>query len=306
MNGGNASILEVPVIKFAVMKFAVSIVAIDQYLHSQAFWEIAEAIHYGLLTLGYDSILTAETTTPDRWHIILGSNLLPFFPTEIAPRSIFYNLEQIFPGSPWLKPELVELFRQYPLWDYSQNNLKALTQMGIDHALYLPIGYVPELTRIPSEEEEIDVLFFGTPNDRRQFILEQLQNRGVVVKVISEVYGAERDRWIARAKMVLNIHLYEARVFELVRASYLFANHKFVISEEGHDPEENLFSEGLVFAPYDQLVETCLQFLNKPESREKIAQRGFELMTQRPQSEYLMPAVQALELFEAFIDDGNG
>jgi hypothetical protein len=40
----------------------------------------------------------------------------------------------------------------------------------------MPVGYVPELERIrPAPAEDIDVLFFGSVNDRRQRVLDQLR-----------------------------------------------------------------------------------------------------------------------------------
>lgn len=46
------------------------------------------------------------------------------------------------------------------------------------------------------------------------------------------VMGDERDQYIARAKVVLNMHRFqETKVFEIARVSYLLANRKAVVSE---------------------------------------------------------------------------
>ena len=50
------------------MKFAISIVSPPDYQHSEAFLEIGETLHYALLEMGYDSILTHETDIPGRQH----------------------------------------------------------------------------------------------------------------------------------------------------------------------------------------------------------------------------------------------
>jgi hypothetical protein len=52
------------------------------------------------------------------------------------------------------------------------------------------------------------------------------------------VYGQARDALVARARIQLNVHYYEAKVFEVVRVSYLLANGRFVVSETGADAEE--------------------------------------------------------------------
>jgi hypothetical protein len=81
---------------------------------------------------------------------------------------------------------------------------------------------------------------------------------------------------------------YEARVFDMVRVSYLLANKKFVISEVGHDQEiEKFFAKGMIFSPYHHLVETCMAYLKKEDQRREIAEQGFNLIRMHPQSSCL-------------------
>jgi hypothetical protein len=204
------------------MKFAISIVSPPDYQHSEAFLEIGETLHYALIEMGYDSILTSETDIPGRQHIILGYNLLSFYPIKISSHSILYNLEQIYPGSPWLQPSLLDSLRQYRVWDYSQSNIEQLADLGISCVEYVPIGYVPQLSRIQQTEEDIDVLFYGSINERRWHIIQSLKAHGVRTETVFGVYGNERDKLIARSKILLNMHFYEAKVFEVVRVSYLY------------------------------------------------------------------------------------
>jgi hypothetical protein len=282
-----------------MMKLAVSIINLPNYQHSEAFRDVGETLHYALLELGHDSILTDQTNIPNRQHIILGSNLLPFYPTQLSSNSILYNLEQITPGSPWLQPAFLDILRQYPVWDYSQSNIEQLARLGIICVQHVPIGYMPQLTRICPDDEDIDVLFYGSLNERRWHIIQSLRANGVKVEAVFGLYGKERDRIIARSKIVLNIHFYEAKVFEVVRVSYLLANHRFVISERGCNPvEEAAFSEGVVFADYDELVKTCLDFLCRSEDRRCIAEAGFQVMSQRVTTDYLKKVIEKMESTE--------
>jgi hypothetical protein len=277
------------------MKFAISIVSPPNYQHSKTFLEIGETLHYALLEMGYDSILTSETDLPGRQHIILGYNLLSFYPIKISSHSILYNLEQIYPGSPWLQPCILDILRQYRVWDYSQSNIEQLAGLGITSVEYIPIGYVPQLTRIQQTEEDIDVLFYGSINERRWHIIQSLKAHGVKTEAVFGVYGKERDKLIARSKILLNVHFYEAKVFEVVRVSYLLANQRFVISERGSNVvEENEFLGGVVFADYEDLVKTCLDFLSCSEDRRCIAEAGFKLMSQRSEMDYLKNVLKKL------------
>jgi hypothetical protein len=147
---------------------------------------------------------------------------------------------------------------------------------------------VPQLSRICRDEEDIDVLFYGSLNERRQAILQALRSRDVKAEAAFGVYDSQRDRLIARAKIVLNLHYYESKVFEVVRVSYLLANGRFVVCERGCDPaEDGEFAEGVVFADYGDLVDACVAYRGRPDERQRIAQAGFELMVRRDVGAYL-------------------
>lgn len=91
------------------------------------------------------------------------------------------------------------------MWDYSAANVARLAALGVA-ALHVPIGYHPVLARIERAAEDLDVLFYGSLNERREAVLDGLEARGLQVASVFGVYGAERDALIARAKLVLNVH----------------------------------------------------------------------------------------------------
>lgn len=278
-----------------MIKFAVSIIKPPNHPH-QALIEMGKTVYYGLIELGYDCVFTSNLDLENRQYIILGANLLYIHPLKIPQNSIIYNLEQIYADSPWLKAGYIDYLLQYPLWDYSQTNIKKLNFWGINNIQYVPVGYVPQMTCIPEiNHQDIDVLFYGSINKRRQNIIDSLEAKGVKVKVLFGVYGQQRDHYISRAKIVLNLHFYEAQVFEIVRISYLLANRKFIISEKGCNAEEEKeFSSGLILANYNQLVDHCLYYLKQPQKREEIAQQGFKIMSQRSEKEYLKKVIPTI------------
>ncbi len=283
-----------------MLRLAVSIVSPPGYPHSEAFREVAETLHAALLALGHDAVLTTELSLPGRRHIVLGCNLLPALAglgVRPAPGSILYNLEQVQAGSPWMRPELLELFRQFPVWDYSARNVARWAELGVPEPRCVPIGTVPEMTRIPSrpEEEEIDVLFYGSINERRKAIIDALRARGVRVEAVFGAYGAPRDHLISVSRLVLNLHYYEAKVFEIVRVSYLLANRRAVVSERGADPQEDAeFESGVAFAAYAELVDRCVDLLARPDERARLADAGHAIMSRRSAATYLQEALSAL------------
>ena len=161
-----------------LMKLAVTVVAPPGYPHAAAFVEVAETLHAALTALGHDSLLTTEGRLPGRRHIVLGANLLPGYPLPLGEDAILYNLEQVQLGSSWFRPELLELFRRYTLWDYSRRNLDALAALGVEVARLVPIGYVPELTRIePARDPDLDARFMANRAARDKYIGQPIRPR---------------------------------------------------------------------------------------------------------------------------------
>ncbi len=262
--------------------YSIVIVQPPGYPHSAAFSEVAELLLHGLRRLGHDAVLGAAPS-PGRRPIVLGSNLLPGHPIPLPADAILYNLEQIDPGSAWITPALVDLFRRHEVWDYSPRNAARYPALGLPAPRVVPLGWVPELERIAPLAEDVDVLFYGCQNARRLASLDALRARGLRVETLFGVYGAERDRWIARSKLVLNVHFFEAKVFEIVRVSYLLANGRCVVSERGSDPaEEAPFEDAVAFAPYEGLVDRCVELLARPDELRRRGERGREVMSARP------------------------
>src|SRR6185503_16080302 len=182
-------------------------------------------------------------------------------------------------GSSWMRPELLQLFREFPVWDYSARNVERWVELGVPRPRCVPIGTVPEMTRIASRPEEIDVLFYGSINERRKKVIDELRARGVRAEAVFGAYGVVRDQLISVSRLILNLHYYEAKVFEIVRVSYLLANRCVVVSERGADPDEEAeFESGVAFADYTDLADRCVDLLARPDERARLADAGHAIM----------------------------
>ncbi|MBF0627362.1 MAG: hypothetical protein HQL91_03985 [Magnetococcales bacterium] len=273
--------------------FQVVIISPEGYAHAEALREVAETVHFGLLHLGYPSRIVLNHFDPTARNILIGGNLLPReWINRVPADTILYNLEQW--DSSWINGVLPELMSRCEVWDYDARNLEQLQQARIiKKSRHVPIGYVPELTRIPKHPETIDILFYGSINPRRQQILLQLAQRGLVVKTLFGTYGQERDEVIARAKIIINIHFYDAKIFEIARISYLLSNRKAVVTEKAEQTQIDAdLHAGLIAVPYDQLVEACVELLQDNTRREALAQEGFRLFSQRLETDILRCALQ--------------
>lgn len=276
------------------MRFAVSVITPPGYVHSQAFSELAESLHHALLALGHDSVLSTRTDNRRRRHIVFGANLLVKRPQALPEDSILYNLEQLGPDSPWDTPAYRELLSRYRVWDYAQSNIRRLAEHGIA-AEHLPVGWMPQLKRIPERGRDVDVLFYGVVNQRRADALDALVARGLRLHVLTDVYGRERDAWIARSRVVLNLHHYAANLFEVVRVSFLLGNGVCVLSERGDDAElEQPYQGAVAFTDYADLPDACLALVRDPARQDQLRHSAVEAMARLDLRSLLQPRLEAL------------
>ncbi|OLZ11739.1 hypothetical protein [Sulfobacillus thermosulfidooxidans] len=276
------------------MHIEVTIVQPENYIHSLAFTEIMESLAYGFHTLGHHVELTRNHVATALPTVILGANLLSAEVIHNLPyTAILYNLEQITENSPWITPKWMDSLRNKVIWDYSPRNIEFWKSRGF-MAQYVPVGYVPTLTRINRiGPKDIDVVFYGSLNQRRIKILEALKKYNLNVVALSGVYGQSRDAVIARSKLAINIHFYVPNIFEVVRASYLIANRVPLLSERNADtyvlPEWEPLAD---WAVYDQLIQKCFELLTHSELQDTADSR-LEIFRNYPFIEYLEMAIRS-------------
>lgn len=261
------------------------------YLHSETFAELAQTFRDAFQALGAPAQVAENRFDPAAVNLILGWHLLDSTQEAALPaQCILYNLEQMDERNQHLRDRLVRLSERCEIWDYSRRNVEILHRAGISKGIQLvPIGTMPGLTRIPvAPDQDIDVLFYGSINDRRRHILEALQATGLRVHAAFGVYGRKRDALISRAKVVLNLHFYESSILEMVRLSYLWANRKAVVAECRPETDLEAGLEGAArFVPYEQLVAACQDLVADAAARAALESRAYEIMSARSEAEIL-------------------
>ena len=254
------------------------------YFKHIVFNEIAKSVYQALREIGYEVCLTDKLIKDStNIFIIFGANdFLEFLPN----RYIIYQLEQTNISENNNKKNLPEKYihimsKALQVWDFSMENIRYLERTyNLRNLKYVPILYSSALQTITNfnDNKPIDILFIGGLNKRREAIIRKLQLvKNLSIEVGSyNLWDQKRDYILNRSKIVLNINYYDNSVLETARLSYLIANKAFVISEPGRDKllQENM--KGLVvFSKYNDLVDTCLNYLKNPENCFKIAQDGY-------------------------------
>lgn len=259
-------------------------------LPSHGFDDAILPLYYALQRLGYDVEILLNRCNPRSRNIVFGSCIAPRrIGRELPPRSILFNLEQMTPDSKWCNRDYLAHLRDFPVWDYSAANVEALLQAGIADVTHVPLGYVPEMTRLRTDfPKAVDLLFYGLITDRRHQILSALLEKNVKVLATQEAFGDLRDKLLASSRAVLNVHSYLPAKLEIVRLGYVWANKIAVLSEVRYDSEvPSHLSGACLYAPYSELPEAAARILADPVLLEKQACEGFSAFASRPMEDGL-------------------
>lgn len=270
--------------------------------HWQAYDELIDLFEFSLLELGFNVSRSFNLLNPKARNIVFGVhwfgvNLL----NQLPPDTIIFNTEQLHllkdidqklsseaSESTYLN-SVLQFASRYQTWDYSLRNIQRFKELGITSVRLFQFGYQSRLERIAMlEPKDVDVLFYGAINERRRSILRTLEQAGLRVKALFNVYGQERDEWIGRARLVLNMHQIESGNLELIRLFYLVLNKVPTVSEFDFSCAiEPPFSDQLELANYESLCERVLKYLASSELKSQSLERAFQALRIKPQSAIL-------------------
>ena len=273
----------------------------DGYPHGAGLSDFMLALAHAFARLGCEPEIVRNRFSK-RWaNVVFGAHLIDTreLAAGMPPNSVIVNLEQLRGSKLESNPAYVDLLTRLPVWDYSARNiaeLRALT--GNTRIARLGIGYVPQMRRLTVPEvQPTDVLFYGSLNERRRAVLQALQGAGLRVRYLFGVYGPERDRAIAEAKVVLNMHFFDSGIHELIRTSFLLANGKAVVCECNADTEiEEDIRQAVAVAPYADLAKACMALVKDDKRRREVERVGFAMFAARDQSAMLADAITATAL----------
>jgi hypothetical protein len=267
-------------------KYNICIIKPKDYIHSLAFMETAELVHYSLVELNLESSIKFNEIDPDRINIFFGFSLLDEkFINQLPKNSIVFNTEPIYDINVPSRQKIIDFLSNYSIWDYSDQNINFLKSIGIINVKLFQFGFQKELVRIPKNmKQDIDILFYGSLNERRISILNKLNTSGFRVEIANGVFGKERDLLIERSKVILNVYYYNQNTFDIVRFFYLITNSKAIVSEECLENAicKN-YNSGIYSVPYDNLVDSCSDLIRIDDKRISLESDAFKTILSIPQ-----------------------
>lgn len=172
---------------------------------------------------------------------------------------IVFNQEQLGNKTTnFVNEEYFALIKQADeVWDYDENNIKILSRVRPDTKLKI-LKPTNKLNAGSSANKDIDVLFYGSINDRRSHILQTLKELGLCVVIPEMIFGNDLNPYIARSKICLNIHFYaDTALQEQARMIRWVSSNANIISETSR---HNYL--GVNEVPYNYIIHECLHQLH--------------------------------------------
>jgi len=204
------------------------------YVHSLGLLDQARYFRYQFRRLGAEVTLAKNRLRHDAVNFVFGAHL--GFEAALRERfaTVIVNLEQLGHGGAVVSPDYMRLLASSAVIDYDPENPAAYTTHPEDVTV-VPLLHAPYLKpadAIPLERRPIDLLFFGSMNERRRAWLGRIEALGRTVTTLeTPLYGAERDQLIRQAKAVVNAHFYETSRFEQCRVAHCLSLGTPVICE---------------------------------------------------------------------------
>ena len=216
---------------------------------------------YGTVDNFIDWLLSAQS--PERaYPIVTNHHMGPKHEPDL--KFIFFNTEQLTRQS-----EIQNVLRFIrvakhivEIWDYSQVNIDILNSHGVEARL-VKLGTSTEYsatlkTYLETQPKAYDIAFSGLCSPRRTAILKNLEDAGLSVNLLKSTYADERNKEIAKCKLLLNIHYNpDYKIFEILRCDPWLSVGFPTITEESLENDERA-----IVCVYDTLVDTCKTFLS--------------------------------------------
>lgn len=262
-------------------KFHINTIREPRNMFPMCFREMSRLIQWGLQSAGHDVTRAENSFQEGRTNIIFGFH--EWFKHTENPLTyirdydcIIYQAEQLAPGGRQMPDWYFgALHHCKAVWDYSKDNVDIAHRNAIP-SIHVPPAAHPKYEPIDNvgDQQDIDVLFMGALNGRRSFTVQLLGHLFDEVHVLQSTWGMERDEFMARAKLLLNVHFYKAQTLELLRISHALNSGIPVVSEESPN---NPWPDAFESVPYEGIARKIMELLHEPNSLIELGLRGQEV-----------------------------
>jgi hypothetical protein len=166
------------------------------------------------------------------------------------------------------------------IFDYNKINIQNIKKLFINvNIYYFPLIYNEYLEdfynkninyKLSWNEKDIDILFYGSLNERRGKIIDNLRKKYNIVYFVDIYNHSDFSKLINRSKIVLNILFYNYNiVFDYYRNSFLLANNILLVTECDNNFDYNIeynlkdIEDNIIISNYENIENTIDNIFNK-------------------------------------------
>ena len=203
----------------------------------------------------YDSLINKATNNKNLYLLFVGTisllnNNIEYLP---ANKYIIYQIEQLNQNLYYyhkLSQNIINLMTNaYRIYDYSAVNLEYYPDT-LKYKIKLFIPYIPnnfEFLKTSLRENNNNILFIGTLNERRTNILNNLknyiisQNLDYNLLIFEKLFNIQLKEVLKTCSYVLNLHYYNNAILEVFRFEDVIPYNVKILSEEPGNKCENYY-----------------------------------------------------------------
>ena len=172
---------------------------------------------------------------------------------KLPKKFIIYNFEQLTTDRLWDNSFFEKCIKAKVIFDYSLENIKQFKNKNLI-AHHLPFGWSPILEPeydINIKDKDVDLIFLGNYNVRRNKILDKFSN----IYKNNKCFNQDYEEITKKTKFSLNIHYYEGNtILEVTRIIPLVCRGVIVISEKSNDKYyDDIFNDICIFTDFNNI-----------------------------------------------------
>lgn len=165
------------------------------------------------------------------------------------------------------------LCKGVPVYDFDRRNVELLNSLGYCRAYWRPClwteGLQAWVDKVPDQTRIYDITHIGIPTGRREFVINEIQKRGIKVNIVNGLWGKDAIKALKQSMLVINIHREGAlQAQEALRISWALACGCLVVSETSLFP--SIPEPCIIESDIGKLAEKTIESLGDHTAKERL------------------------------------
>ncbi len=174
-------------------------------------------------------------------------------------------------------------------WEYSEYNIQTVKKHYALESIHVIPGFNETISThdiltgsylYTDSGKDIDILFLGYCDayPRRVALRNECRKRGFTMWFVANLDLNGMKQAIRRSKICINVSTFDPFILHTIRMNILLSNQACIVSERTIDESTtSVYAQsGMLFVPYEEILDTCKMLIDDVEQRRKIAVQSFQ------------------------------